>query len=169
MIYVPQYEPATVIVQQSTPYYYPYYPYGYPCYYCYYPPGYAFAAGFFWGAATAWAFNWWGGSIHNDIDIDIDLETGEVVRHTPRVPHAVWINRPTHTERGSVRPTGALVGAIVVVALVAHGLLIARTQPLVPPAAAGTKVEPAGNGPTGYFPDTFERIRGEIEPLPPTF
>jgi hypothetical protein len=29
--------------------------------------------------------------------------------------------------------------------------------------------EPTGNGPTGYFPDGFERIRGEIEPLPPTF
>ena len=104
-----------------------------------------------------------------DIDIDIDLETGEVVPHTPRVPHAVWVNRPTHTERGSVRPAGALVGAIVVVALLALGVLMVRTEPLVAPAAAGTVVEPTGNGPTGYFPDTFERIRGEVEPLPPTF
>ena len=104
-----------------------------------------------------------------DIDIDIDLETGAVVPHAPRVPHAVWINRPTQTERGSVRPMGALVGAIVVVALLALGLLITRNEPLVPPAAAGTTVAPSGNGPTGYFPDTFERIRGEVEPLPPTF
>jgi len=104
-----------------------------------------------------------------DIDIDIDLETGEVVTHAPRVPHAVWINRPTHTERGSVRPTGALVGAIVVLALLALGVLMARNEPLVPPAAAGTAAEPTGNGPTGYFPDTFERIRGPVEPLPPTF
>lgn len=103
-----------------------------------------------------------------DIEIDIDLETGEVVQHTPRVPHAVWINRPAHAERGSVRPTGVLVGAIVV-ALLAIGVLMVRTEPLVAPAAAGTTVAPAGNGPTGYFPDTFERIRGEVEPLPPTF
>jgi len=64
---------------------------------------------------------------------------------------------------------------MLVVALLALGvLLMARTEPLVPSAAAGTVVEPAGveptgNGPTGYFPDTFERIRGEVEPLPPTF
>jgi hypothetical protein len=104
-----------------------------------------------------------------DIDIDIDLETGEVVSHAPRVPHAVWINRPTRTERGSVRPTGALVGAIVVLALLALGLLIAHNEPLVPPAAAGTTPAPTGNGATGYFPDSFERIRGDIEPFPPTF
>jgi len=60
---------------------------------------------------------------------------------------------------------------VLVVALLALGvLLMARTEPVVPPAAAaGTVVEPTGNGPTGYFPDTFERIRGEVEPLPPTF
>jgi len=59
---------------------------------------------------------------------------------------------------------------MLVVALLALGvLLMARTEPLVPPAAAGTVVEPTGNGPTGYFPDTFGQIRGEIEPLPPTF
>ena len=69
---------------------------------------------------------------------------------------------------------------MLVVALLTLGvLLMASTEPLVPPAAAGTMVEPTGNGPTGYFstgngptgyfPDTFERIRGEVEPLPPTF
>jgi hypothetical protein len=103
------------------------------------------------------------------IDIDSDLETGEVVPHAPRVPHAVWINRPTHTEIGSVRPAGALVAAIVVAALLALGVLMTRNEPLVPAAAAGTTSEITGNGSTGYFPDTFERGRGEIEPLPPTF
>lgn len=104
-----------------------------------------------------------------DIDIDIDLETGEVVPHSTRIPNAVWINLPTHAERGSVRPVGAIVGAIAVVALLALGAIMARNEPLVPAATAGTTAEPTGNGPTGYFPDGFERIRGEIEPLPPTF
>lgn len=104
-----------------------------------------------------------------DIDIDVDLDTGEVVVHTPRVPHAVWINRPTQAERGAVRPLGALAGAAVVVALLALALLMSRSEPFVPPAAAGTAVELTGNGPTGYFPDTFAPVRGEIQPLPPTF
>ena len=104
-----------------------------------------------------------------DIDIDIDLETGEVVAHPSRVPNAVWINRPAHAERGSVRPVGAIVGAIAVVTLLALGAIVARNEPLVPAAAAGTTAEPTGNGPTGYFPDGFGRVPGEIEPLPPTF
>jgi len=105
----------------------------------------------------------------SDIDIDLDRETGEVVAREPRVPNAVWINRPMHAERGSVRPVGAVVAAIAIVALLAIGALVTRDEPIVPAAAAGATVEPTGNGPTGYFPDTFERVRGEIEPQPPTF
>jgi hypothetical protein len=104
-----------------------------------------------------------------DIDVDLDRDIGEVVARAPRVPHAVWINRPSHTERGSVRPLGALVGAIAVVALLALGAFVARDEPLVPVAAAGTTAELTGNGPTGYFPATFEPVHGEIEPPPPGF
>jgi hypothetical protein len=72
VIYVPQYQPTTVIVQQPAPVYPTYYPTPYPVYYYPYPPGAAFAAGLVWGATMAYAFDWHGGGIHNDIDIDID-------------------------------------------------------------------------------------------------
>src|SRR5262245_61341482 len=104
-----------------------------------------------------------------DIDIDIDRETAEVSAREPRVPNAVWINRPAHAERGSVRPVGAVVAALAIAALLAVSTLVTRTEPIVPAATAGTTAEPTGNGPTGYFPDAFDRTRGEIEPLPPTF
>ena len=66
VIYVPTYEPTTVVVPQP----YPVYTYSppYPVYYYPYPPGYSFASGFFWGVTTAWMFNWHS----NSIDIDID-------------------------------------------------------------------------------------------------
>ena len=55
----PQYVPSTVVVYQSAPVW-AYYPTPYPVYYYPYPPGAAFATGFFFGAATAWACNWAG-------------------------------------------------------------------------------------------------------------
>lgn len=70
VIYVPQYNPATVVVQQPVPVPYAYYPTPYPCYYYPYPPGAAFATGVFFGAATAFAFNWGGHHIEHDVDID---------------------------------------------------------------------------------------------------
>ena len=79
IIYVPQYEPTVVIVEQQVPVYPTYYPNPYPVYYYSYPPGHAFASAFFWGAATAYAFNWFHGSIHGDIDIDIDIDRNRAV------------------------------------------------------------------------------------------
>ena len=62
IIYVPQYEPQVVVVQQTAPVYPTYYPTPYPVYYYPYPPGYSFAAGVFWGATLAYAFDWHGGT-----------------------------------------------------------------------------------------------------------
>lgn len=58
VIYVPYYEPARVVVVQSTPAYY-YYPYAYPLYYYPYPAAYSFSSGFFWGVATAYTIGWY--------------------------------------------------------------------------------------------------------------
>jgi hypothetical protein len=67
VIYVPQYQPSTVVVQSAPP---AYYPTPYPCYYYPYAPGAAFATGLFIGAATAWAFNWGGGSVEHNVNIN---------------------------------------------------------------------------------------------------
>jgi hypothetical protein len=69
VIYVPQYQPTTVVVQQTAPVY-AYYPTPYPSYYYPYPPGAALATGFFLGAATAYACNWGGGNIENNVNIN---------------------------------------------------------------------------------------------------
>jgi hypothetical protein len=55
VIYVPQYNPATVVVAGPAPVY-GYYPTPYPSYYYPYPPGAALATGIIWGAAigAAW-------------------------------------------------------------------------------------------------------------------
>ncbi len=70
VIYVPQYQPSTVVVYQPAPPPPVYYPTPYPSYYYPYPPGYAFATGFFFGAATAWACNWGGGHVENNVNIN---------------------------------------------------------------------------------------------------
>jgi hypothetical protein len=80
VIYVPQYEPTTVVVQSAPPVYYPT---PYPCYYYPYPPGAAFATGLFFGAMTAWAFNW--NSSHIEADVNINrTDNINVNRDNPR-------------------------------------------------------------------------------------
>lgn len=75
VIYVPTYQPATVVVSQP----YPVYSYGppYPVYYYPYPPGYTFASGVFWGMTAAWAFNWHS----HDIDIDVNRYNNININH----------------------------------------------------------------------------------------
>jgi hypothetical protein len=110
----------------------------------------------------------------SEIEIDFDIETADAPApaREPRVPNAVWINRPAAAERGAVRAGSVLLGALAVAAVAAFGALVLHGEAsvsAVAPARAGAAVEITGNGPTGYFPDSFGRVTGEIEPPPPTF
>ena len=69
VIYVPQYNPTTVVVQSAPPVYYAT---PYPSYYYPYPPGAALATGLVWGAAigAAWSGNRYGWGGDNDININ---------------------------------------------------------------------------------------------------
>ena len=69
VIYVPQYQPSTVVVYSSAPVY-GYYPTPYPVYYYPYPPGAALATGIFFGAATAWACNWNRGHVDYNVNVN---------------------------------------------------------------------------------------------------
>ena len=74
VIYVPQYNPTTVVVAGPAPVY-GYYPTPYPVYYYPYPPGAAFATGVIWGAAigAAWSGNHYG--CCGDTNINVNRST----------------------------------------------------------------------------------------------
>jgi hypothetical protein len=84
VIYVPQYNPATVVVTGGYSSW-GYWPSPYPVYYYPYPPGAALATGLIWGAAIGAAWNgghWntnWGG---NDITVNrnTNINTGNINR-----------------------------------------------------------------------------------------
>lgn len=62
-VYVPYYEPAEVVYQQTvTPYYY--YPTRYPLYYYPYSAGHSFYSGAFWGVTTAFTIGWFTNRLH---------------------------------------------------------------------------------------------------------
>jgi len=71
VIYVPQYNPSTVVVYGGYSSW-GYYPAPYPVYYYPYPPGAAMATGLIWGAAigAAWSGNRYGWGGNNDININ---------------------------------------------------------------------------------------------------
>jgi hypothetical protein len=100
VIYVPQYEPQVIVVQQPAPVYPVYYPTPYPCYWYPYPPGYSFAAGFFWGATVAWAFDWHGGGIYNDVNINVDRNFNGDVNIGGGDRNNIN-NRPTNVDRAA--------------------------------------------------------------------
>ena len=63
VIYVPYYEPATVVHRSTTPVYH-YYPRPYPVYNYPYPVGYNFVGGAFWGVSTAYTIGWSSNYLH---------------------------------------------------------------------------------------------------------
>jgi hypothetical protein len=78
VVYVPQYNPSTVVVYGAPAW--GYYPTPYPSYYYPYAPGAAMAAGVIWGAAigAAWSGNRYGWGGGNDININrnTNISTG---------------------------------------------------------------------------------------------
>ena len=118
VIYVPQYNPTTVVVVSSTPVY-SYYPAPYPVYYYPYPPGAALATGLVWGAAigAAWngghyGTNWSGGN--NNITINrgnTNINTGNIntgnINRTNSAQNTAWKSdkKPGQVSTGSARPT----------------------------------------------------------------
>ena len=125
VIYVPQYNPATVVVVSAVPVY-GYYPAPYPVYYYPYPPGAALATGLIWGAAigAAWngghyGTNWSGGN--NNITINRgntnintgNINTGNINRgQTKPAQTSAWKSdkKPGQVSTGAGRPTTTSAG-----------------------------------------------------------
>ena len=63
IIYVPYYEPETVVIYQPRPVYH-YYPQAYPVYNYPYPYGYSFGSNYFWGVTTAFTIGWMTDHLH---------------------------------------------------------------------------------------------------------
>ena len=85
VIYVPQYDPTTVVTYGAMPYW-GYYPTPYPVYYYAYPPGAALAAGVIWGAAIGAIWNGghyvshYGGDANININRNTNINTGNINR-----------------------------------------------------------------------------------------
>ncbi len=110
VIYVPQYNPRTVIVYSTAPAW-GYYPTPYPVYYYPYPPGAAFATGLIWGAAIGatwrggyWGTNWRGGTINNNITIN--RPGGGNVNRPAQLPSGGSAWRPDRQSGQVSRPAG---------------------------------------------------------------
>jgi hypothetical protein len=120
VIYVPQYNPTTVVVQSAVPVY-GYYPAPYPSYYYPYPPGAAMAAGVIWGAAigAAWSGNHYGccGDTNINVNRNTNINTGNVnrgsgARQQPAGGSTAWkSNKQPGQVSGSVGKTASTARA----------------------------------------------------------
>jgi hypothetical protein len=88
VIYVPQYNPSSVVVYGGYSSW-GYYPAPYPVYYYPYPPGAAFATGLIWGAAisAAWSgghyvahYGGYGGTANINVNRNVNINTGNINR-----------------------------------------------------------------------------------------
>jgi hypothetical protein len=116
VIYVPQYNPSTVVVYSSVPVY-GYYPAPYPSYYYPYPPGAALATGLIWGAAigAAWSGGHygWGGNNEININRNTNINTGDINRgdrgqqRPSQGGNSAWKSdkKPGQVRSGGGRPT----------------------------------------------------------------
>jgi uncharacterized protein DUF3300 len=116
VIYVPQYNPSTVVVYSSVPVY-GYYPAPYPSYYYPYAPGAALATGLIWGAAIGAAWNGghygWGGNNEININRNTNINTGDINRgdrgqqRPSQGGSSAWKSdkKPGQVRSGSGRPT----------------------------------------------------------------
>jgi hypothetical protein len=116
VIYVPQYNPSTVVVYSSVPAY-GYYPAPYPSYYYPYPPGAALATGLIWGAAIGAAWSGgrygWGGNNEININRNTNINTGDINRgnraqqRPSQGGSSAWKSdkKPGQVRSGSGRPT----------------------------------------------------------------
>ena len=88
VIYVPQYDPSTVVVYSAAPVY-GYWPAPYPSYYYPYAPGAALATGIIWGAAIGAAWNGgryatqWGGDNNITINRNTNINRNDVRANRP--------------------------------------------------------------------------------------
>jgi hypothetical protein len=109
VIYVPQYNPTTVVVQSAVPVY-GYYPAPYPAYYYPYPPGAAMAAGVIWGAAigAAWSGNRYG--CCGDTNINVNRSTS--VSSSSNVSRASATGQQGGTAWKSNKQPGQVSGSV---------------------------------------------------------
>jgi Protein of unknown function (DUF3300) len=120
VIYVPQYNPTTVVVYGGYSSW-GYYPAPYPVYYYPYPPGAALATGLIWGAAISSAWNgghyhadYHGGGGNNNINIDrntnININGGNKPGQLPAGSSSQWKPNSQPGRVGKVNSTSSRVG-----------------------------------------------------------
>jgi hypothetical protein len=96
VIYVPQYNPTTVVAYSSVPAY-GYYPAPYPSYYYPYAPGAALATGLIWGAALGAVWNggrygtsWGGGNNNITVNRNTNVNASNVNRSRTSGQSTAW-------------------------------------------------------------------------------
>jgi hypothetical protein len=153
VIYVPQYNPTTVVVTGGYSAW-GYYPSPYPVYYYPYPPGAAFATGLVWGAAISSAWNGnhyaahYGSNASINVNRNVNVNTGNINTGNVNVNRSTavaggttqWksgkqpgqVSSTVGTTRsaraGDARPAGAAAGSAVA----------ARPAPQVAAAGSGS-------------------------------